>query len=168
LDLNVISRRRGWFLSKITGSLDFSKKIAVANYKSIKEHGLIPGTFVLIRDIDKPQSQDKFILLPSFETKGQLYDFLDYLVKEFGSYEKFHKIDENYLHFIKNLMKSLSKAKEEQEKVKFCDLELQTEHSARHEKGVNIGLPDFWLMKNDIFVGETVLLRADFPSPVIA
>jgi len=148
--------------------LDLSKKIVVVNYKTIKEHRLIPGTFVLIRNIDKPHSQDKFILLPSFETIKQLYDFLDYLVKEFGSYDKFHKIDENYLHFIKNLMKSLSESKKEQEKVKFCDLELQTEDTARHQKGVNIGLPDYWLIKNDLFVGETVLLRADFPSPIIA
>jgi hypothetical protein len=168
MDLNVISSRRGWFLSKITGSLDLSKKIVLSNFQSIRQHHLTPGTFVLIKNINKPKYQDKFILLPSFETTKELYQFLEYLVKEFGSCEKFHKVDENYLDFIRNLMKSLSEYNRKHEKVKFCDLELHKKSKSQHGKGINIGLPDFWLTKNDLFVGETVLLRADFPSPIIA
>lgn len=168
MNLNVISSRRGWFLSKITGSLDLSGNVVLTNFKSIKEHQLVPGSFVLIKDLNKPRSQDKFILLPSFETINELYDFLDYFVKQFRKCERFHKINENYLKFIRDIMKSLSTSKGEQERLRFRDLELQTEPKARHEKGVNIGLPEFWLNKNNLFVGETVLLRTDFPSPIIA
>lgn len=168
MDLNIISRKSGWFLSRITGALNLSEKIVITNFKSIKQYHLHPGTFVNIKDINNPKSHDKFMLIPFFDTINDTHDFLETFIQRLLQQKKYHKMDKSYLCFLRDLIDYFSASKKREKHLGFFEIEFKLERDKHQRDIIEIALPDFWLTNNDLLIGETVLLRNDCPSPVIA
>ena len=51
--------------------------------------------------------------------------------------------------------------------LEFNDLELHLNPNQDKENIIEIGLPEYWINKFKLSIGSIVLLRNDFPSPII-
>ena len=165
MDLNTISKKKGWILSKIIGSIDSQERIVIVSFNSIYKYSLNPGSFVNIKRIDHSSIQGKFLLIPFIEQFEENIKYLKKLWNYIISLTYDHKIDKDYLN---NLYSFINRLFTENDKLDFLDLEYNTEEEENMQKNsVKIGLPDYWLNNNHVNLGELVLLRNDCPSPII-
>lgn len=163
MGLNTISRKSGWYLSEITGSFSSFKKIIIANKESMDLHKIKSGTYIRIKSFKTNEGYEKFIILPFQKDMNENYKHLLKLLKGFSNHKPLYAIDENYLKDMNQLVATLYNNRKS---LRFNELLLDIKKKQQKNK-LQIGVPEFWLMKNGLRLGEQVLLRNDHPSPII-
>ena len=78
----------------------------------------------------------------------------------------FHHVDKAFLTEVIRLMDSFYKGSSSKRSVRIKEY-FEIDHSDSDDYQMNIGVPESWLNRNSVDLGETVLLRNDEPSPVI-
>lgn len=163
MGLNIISKKSGWFLSEITGRINSLKRIVIANKESLISHKIKPGSYIRLKSLNNNQDYEKFIILPYQKDMSKIQNYLITLLKEFSKHKPFYGIDKNYLKDINQLVEFLY---ETDKSLNFQELLIDIEKKKQSDN-LKIGVPDFWLMKNGLRLGEQVFLRNDHPSPII-
>ncbi len=162
---NIISKKFGWYLAKITASIETSNNFVAIDLKSIRFYFLSPGSCVKIKSLNRKNEQNKLIFkfiilpyLPDIKNYQILQNILDSLRNK-----KFRYINKEYLNEITSLIESY-----ESEKYKnFLNLKELLEFDTEYDDEIKIAMPESWMNENSIDLGETILLRNDVPSPVI-
>ncbi|MBD3228120.1 MAG: hypothetical protein GF329_08020 [Candidatus Lokiarchaeota archaeon] len=166
--LDTISPTRGWYLSKITGSIKSSKRILVTSKDVIDRYNLRPGKFVKIKSLKNSGNQDHFIVLPYFKKIINHRYFFDKILNNIEDKRNLDRFNRKNIEEIRELINHFNKIMKNSENLIFNDLLLDNEsNNYNSKKALKIGLPDFWLVKNRLCLGETVLLRNDYPSQKI-
>ncbi|MFX1496968.1 MAG: hypothetical protein ACFFBH_05555 [Promethearchaeota archaeon] len=167
MKIDIISRKYNWFLAKVTASIINFENIVITNQETIKKYDLSPGRYIKISSLFQHRSSDrfldKFILLPYFKEMANNYwllqDVIQSLVKD-----TYKCLDKEYISQIIKLMSCFYQASTNKSSLKLeLLLDLEDEESSQLE----IALPKSWLNEHSIDLGETVVLRNDFPSPII-
>ena len=164
---NKISDKFGWYLSIISGSIFSSQNIAITDLSSFYRYRLQPGQFIKIKNIDKKDAEDKFILLPFLESYTKSKEFLQSILNLFSNSHYGSRIDSEYIKSLNSLISHFENQKEKHDKIMFLDLILDTEKENSNRKDIRLGVPEYWLEDNEIDLGDIVLLRNDCPSPRI-
>ncbi|MFX0040850.1 MAG: hypothetical protein ACFFAB_16040 [Candidatus Heimdallarchaeota archaeon] len=167
MKINIISRKYSWYLAKVTASIINFENIIVTNQESIKKYDLQPGRYIkisnLIQSTSKKRILDKFILLPYFQeiinNYWLLQDVLQSLVKKTYQY-----VDKEYVSQIIKLITCFYQASTNKTNLK---LKVLLDIGEQNNNQMEIALPESWLNEHHIDLGETVVLRNDFPSPII-
>jgi len=165
--MNIISRKYSWYLAKITASIKNFENIVVTNQETIKNYNLEPGRYIKISNILQAHPNkrflDKFILLPYFQEITNNYwllqDVIQSLVKKTYQY-----VEKEYISEIIKLMSCFYQASISKTGLKLKEL---LEFGEQDNNQMKIALPESWLNEHNVDLGETVVLRNDFPSPVI-
>ncbi len=165
MDLNTISKKKGWILSKIIGSINLQEKIVIVSFNSINRYNLNPCSYVNIKSINHSNIQGKFLLLPFIEHFRDNIVYIKKIWKYITELTNIYHIDKDYLN---NLYLFINQLLIDNEMFEFLDLDYYTEEEENlQQNSVKIGLPDHWLNDNHMNLGELVLLRNDCPSPII-
>jgi len=163
--LDTISPPKGWYLSKITGSITSCKRILVTSIDVIDKYHLRPGKFVKIKCLKNSENPDNFIVLPYFKKIINYRDFLDNVLKNMEKRRNLDRFNRKVVEEIHDLLNHFNKNMKNSDNLIFNDLLFDIESNNYYsKKTLKIGLPDFWLVKNRLCLGETVLLRNDYPS----
>lgn len=164
---NIISKKYGWYLAKITASIENFKNVVATDLKTIQLYFLSPGKYIKIKCLNRIYSQNqlihKFIILPYFHDFIENYWLLQNIIKLLNQ-DEFRYIDTEYLNGLTSLLKDFSESEHYRKGLKLKEL---LEIDVEYDKEMKIAMPESWLNENSIDLGETVLLRNDAPSPVI-
>ncbi|MFW9783586.1 MAG: hypothetical protein ACFFFB_14980 [Candidatus Heimdallarchaeota archaeon] len=164
---SIISRKYSWFLAKVTASIINFENIVIVNQETIKKYDLLPGRYIKISSLFQDQSNkrflDKFILLPYFQEIANNYWLLRDVIQSLAN-NTYHYLDKEYISQIIKLMSCFYQASTNKSKLK---LEVLLEFEEEESDQMRIALPESWLNEHSIDLGETVVLRNDFPSPII-
>jgi len=167
LKVNIISRKYNWYLAKVTASIKNFKNIVVTNQETIKKYNLQPGRFLKISNLlqSHPNKRflDKFILLPYFQEITSNYWLLQDVIQSFVN-KTYQYVDKEYMNQIIKLMSCFYQAATNKNVMKLKEL---IDFEEEDKDQMKIALPESWLNKHNVNLGEIVVLRNDFPSPVI-
>ena len=104
---NILSRKYGWYLARVSASFKNFVNIVVTSFDTIREYNLEPGRNIKICNLVNPHSSndylDTFILLPYFNEFIENYWILRDVIQSFTkiSYEY---IDKEYINRIFKIM----------------------------------------------------------------
>ncbi|MFX0032594.1 MAG: hypothetical protein ACFE8E_03100 [Candidatus Hodarchaeota archaeon] len=167
MKLDVISRKYGWYLAKVTASIESFKNIVATSLETIKKYNLQPGRYIKISSLIQTNSdqrfENKFILLPYFKELIRNYLLLHDVIKSLTN-TTFRYVDKEYITEIIKLMSKFYQSKNDIRTLKVSEL---LEFDDKHEFQMKIAVPESWLNDNNVDLGEIVLLRNNIPSPVI-
>jgi len=167
LKVDVISRKYGWYLAKITASIENFKNIVATSLETIKKYNLNSGSYIKISSLLQTHSTrrflDKFILLPYFREFIRNYCLLQDIIQSLTN-ATFQYVNKEYISEIIQLMSTFYQARNDKKSVRFSEL---LEFDEKDNYQMKIAVPESWLNENSVDLGETVLLRNDLPSPVI-
>ncbi|MFX1353386.1 MAG: hypothetical protein ACFE8V_11335 [Promethearchaeota archaeon] len=167
MKLDVISRKYGWYLAKVTASIESFKNIVATSLETIKKYNLQPGSYIKISSLIQTNSdqrfENKFILLPYFKELIRNYLLLHDVIKSLTN-TTFRYVDKEYITEIIKLMSKFYQSKNDIRTLKVSEL---LEFDDKHEFQMKIAVPESWLNDNNVDLGEIVLLRNNIPSPVI-
>ena len=163
----IISRKYSWYLAKVTASIKNFNNIVVTNEETIIKYNLQPGKYIKISNLlqspPKMRFLDKFILIPYFQEIMSNYWLLQDVIQSFVN-KTYLNVDKEYISQIIKLMHCFY-----QTSTKKCSLQLKEllDFNEHNKDEMNIALPESWLNENDVDLGDIVVLRNDFPSPII-
>jgi hypothetical protein len=167
LKVDVISRKYGWYLAKITASIENFKNIVATSLETIKKYNLSSGSYIKISSLLQTHSTtrflDKFILLPYFREFISNYCLLQSVIQSLTNVT-FQYVDKEYISEIIQLMSTFYQARNDNKGVRLSEL---LEFDEKDNYQMKIAMPESWLNEHSVDLGETVLLRNDVPSPVI-
>ncbi|MEJ2251440.1 MAG: hypothetical protein P8Y70_11755 [Candidatus Lokiarchaeota archaeon] len=164
--LNTISNKAGWYLSEISGCFSSNENIAITDLKTINRYHLNPGYYIKIKNIDNSKSEDKFILLPYLETYKKSEYFIQNIVNQLYNSQYGNRINPDFLNSLHHLIYQFHNLNNLSKRIRFLDLDLDLEKESL-KKNFRIGLPEYWLEDNNIDLGDLVLLRNDYPPPIL-
>lgn len=164
---SIISRKYSWYLAKVTASIINFENIVVTNQETIKKYDLQPGRYIKISNLSQSHSNkrflDKFILLPYFQEITSNYWLLQDIIQSLVN-KTYKYVDKEYINQIIKLISCFYQASTNKNTLK---LEVLLDSEEQENDQMKIALPESWLNENSIDLGETVVLRNDFPSPII-
>jgi len=164
---SIISRKYRWYLAKVTASIINFENIVVTNQETIKKYDLQPGRYIKISNLSQARSNkrflDKFILLPYFQEITSNYWLLQDIIQSLVN-KTYQYVDKEYINQIIKLISCFYQASANKNSLK---LEVLLDSEEQENDQMKIALPESWLNENDIDLGEIVVLRNDFPSPII-
>lgn len=164
---NIISKKFGWYLAKVTASIETFNNIVAIDLKTIRLYFLSPGSYIKIKSLNRKCAENKriytFILLPYSHDFIKNYRLLQNILDSLKN-KKFRYINEEYI----NEITSLTKSYESENYRKILKLKELLEFDTEYDNEMKIAMPESWMNENSIDLGETILLRNDVPSPVIA
>jgi hypothetical protein len=167
LKKTIISRKYSWYLAKVTASIKNFKNIVVTNEETIKKYNLQPGRYIKISNLlqspPKKRFLDKFILIPYFQEIMGNYWLLQDVIQSFVN-KTYQYVDKEYISQIINLMNCFCQTSTNRNSLQLKEL---LDFNEQDKDQMNIALPESWLHENNVDLGEIVVLRNDFPSPVI-
>ena len=163
MKLDVISRKYGWYLAKITASIENFKNIVATSLETIKKYNLQPGSYIRISSLIQTHSNQRFILLPYFKELIRNYMLLQDVIKSLTN-STFRYVDKEYISEIIKLMSKFYQSKKDNRYLKLSEL---LEFDEKHEFQMKIAMPESWLNDNNVDLGEIVLLRNNLSAPII-
>jgi len=100
LKVDVVSRKYGWYLAKITASIENFKNIVATSLETIKKYNLNSGRYIKISSLIQAHSKrrflDKFILLPYFREFIRNYCLLQDVIQSLTN-ATFQYVDKEYI-----------------------------------------------------------------------
>jgi hypothetical protein len=166
LKASVLSSKYGWYIARINASFDDFSNIVVASHNTIQKYKLQPCQNIKISNLDKTHSQikylDKFILLPYFKEYIDHYCLLQETLQNITDTPRQY-IDKEYVQTVINLMSRFYHSRDN--KRGFVIKEI-FEFEYQKKNYIDIAMPESWLDKNGISLGESVLLRSDDLPPI--
>lgn len=167
MKVSIISRKYSWFLAKVTASIINFENIVITDQETIKKYDLQPGRYIKISSIFQhyygDRFLDKFILLPYFQEIANNYWLLQDVIQSLVN-NTYQCLDKEYISQIIKLISCFYQASTSKRSIK---LELLLDSEEGESSQMKIALPESWLNEHSIDLGETVVLRNDFPSPII-
>lgn len=162
-----MSRKYGWYLAKITASIENFKNIVATSLETINKYNLTPGNYIKISSLlqthPKKRFLDKFILLPYYKELIQNYWLLQGVIQSLTN-ATYRYVDKEYAGEIIRLMNSFFPVKNSKKHLKLKEI-LEFEQEGKEQ--MSIAIPESWLNEHSVDLGEIVLLRDDLPSSVI-
>ncbi|MFX0176886.1 MAG: hypothetical protein ACFE85_11710 [Candidatus Hodarchaeota archaeon] len=164
---SIISRKYCWYLAKVTASIKNFENIVVTNEETIKKYNLQPGRYIkisnLLQSTPKKRFLDKFILIPYFQEIVSNYWLLQDIIQSFVN-KTYQYVDKEYISQIIKLMNCFYQTSTSKSGLRLKEL---LDFGEQDKEQMKIALPESWLTEHNIDLGEIVVLRNDFPSPVI-
>jgi len=167
MKLNIVSKKHGWYIAKITGCFRNFKNVVTTDLETIKQYNLIPGRYIKISNIysshSAPIYKDRFIIMPDFDDIKKNPSILKEILDRYKKL-KYRYIDKNYLQDISKIINDVYNIARWDKELQMTQL---MDFSNTTRSLLNISMSESWMRENKVGLGENVLLRNDMPSPVI-